>query len=129
MVVELDVEKVPGNNEVEEKLLEIMKKQIGSENVTFCVEPGSKTGTKGKCYLYRLSNLKANCVQQKTGENFMGQIFRIKYKQSDESKWPTSLILKLAPKDRIAADEVRLRLMFLREIFMYQDVSYQFEPF
>lgn len=57
----------------------------------------------------------------------MGQIFRIQYKESDGSIRPSSLILKLAPKDRIAADKVRLRSMFLREIFMYQDVSCSFE--
>lgn len=54
----LDIEKLPGDNKVKELLLKIVKKLTHSENVTFFVESGSKTGTKRKFYIKNMSNSK-----------------------------------------------------------------------
>lgn len=53
----------------------------------------------------------------------MGQVFRVQYRIPNKYEKSSSLIMKVAPKDRTSGDEFRLRQMFLREIFMYDEVG------
>lgn len=54
----------------------------------------------------------------------MGQVFRTQFKTTDKPETSSSLILKVAPTDRTSGDEARLRNMFLREIFIYDEVGF-----
>lgn len=57
------------------------------------------------------------------GQNFMGEVYRILYKNTKTKNESSSLILKIAPRHRISSEKMKLRNMFLREIQMYDEVS------
>lgn len=57
------------------------------------------------------------------GQNFMGEIYRVLYKNNETNDNPTSLILKLAPTNRVDEEKKRSRIMFLREMLMYSQVG------
>lgn len=63
---------------------------------------------------------------ESSGDNFMGKIYRILYKDGNDSenKKQSSLILKIAPRNLQRRKELRLRELFLREIDMYDQVSF-----
>lgn len=58
------------------------------------------------------------------GDNFMGELYRILYKDANDSdnKNQSSLILKIAPSNLLRREKMRLRNLFLREIDMYDQV-------
>lgn len=58
------------------------------------------------------------------GDNFIGEILRIFYKDANdnETSEKSSLILKIAPQNVLRRQKLRLRDLFLREIDMYDQV-------
>lgn len=59
-----------------------------------------------------------------SGDNFVGVIYRILYKDANETsgKEQSSLILKIAPTDPFRREMQKLRELFLREISIYDEV-------
>ena len=58
------------------------------------------------------------------GDHFIGEIYRILYKDANDSdnKNQSSLILKIAPSNLLRREKFRLRNLFQREINMYDQV-------
>lgn len=63
------------------------------------------------------------------GDNFVGMIYRILYKDANETsdKNQSSLILKIAPTDEFRREKQKLRELFLREISIYDEVKQNFD--
>lgn len=63
---------------------------------------------------------------ESSGDNFIGEIYRILYKDGNDSEneKQSSLILKIAPRNLQRRKKLRLRELFLREIDMYDQVSF-----
>lgn len=57
-----------------------------------------------------------------SGDNFVGAIYRIIYKDAKDSHNESSLILKIAPSARVNREKQRLHELFVREIFIYDQV-------
>lgn len=62
--------------------------------------------------------------QYQKGDNFIGEIYRILYKDANDSenKNKSSLILKIAPSNLLRREKMKLRSLFMREINMYDQV-------
>lgn len=96
----LDISEIPGER-IKMGLIEAVKKRLNSDNVELCIEHGSKKG-----------------------DNFIGEIYRILYKDVNDKKNENQspLILKIAPRNLLRREKLRLRALFLREISMYDQV-------
>lgn len=60
-----------------------------------------------------------------SGDNFVGVIYRILYRDANETadENESSLILKIAPTDPFRRETQKLRELFLREISIYEEVA------
>lgn len=60
-----------------------------------------------------------------TGDNFVGEIYRILYKDANDqnNEKQSSLILKIAPRNLCRREKFRIRDLFMREINMYDEVG------
>lgn len=54
----------------------------------------------------------------------MGEVYRILYKRNKTNDEPTSLILKIAPRNQTSAGDGKFRNMFLCEVLMYDQVRF-----
>lgn len=54
----------------------------------------------------------------------MGEIYRILCQDNKNTENQTSVILKIAPKHLMRREKFRLRDLFLREIMIYDEVSF-----
>ncbi|XP_055304442.1 uncharacterized oxidoreductase dhs-27-like [Sitodiplosis mosellana] len=88
-----------------EELIKFLQKQLNSVDVELRIEHGSKTG-----------------------DNFMGEVYRVLYEESNE-KIESSLILKVAPRNPMRRERMRSRDLFVREINMYDKILSFFEEF
>lgn len=72
---------------------------------------------------FQYSNFKFQNLK-KSGDNFIGEIFRILIKRNNDNghQEHTSLILKIAPRNLIRRQKANSRDIFLREIQMYSEV-------
>lgn len=79
--------------------------------------------------LFKSQNYRINVNSaSQTGENnFFGSVFRIycdKENETQTNSYPTRLILKVAPQNEIQREQFFLRHLYLREIFIYNEVKF-----
>lgn len=87
---------------IRSKLCETIESITKTKNYTIKVESASKAGTN----------------------NFIGIVYRVYFNKNGEATdEPGSLILKTAPQNIARRDSFHSRTCFVREIFMYNEVS------
>lgn len=63
----------------------------------------------------------------KEGENnFCGVVYRVSFNKSDDTSSSSKMIIKVAPQNITRRTQFRSRVMFLQEIYIYNEVNLYF---
>lgn len=118
-------------NLLKEELLKVVQKRLKTNDVQIFVEFGAKIGTKRNSFAFYQKKKKLHAQQFViSGDNFNGEIYRVYFKRTDDDDAKkTSLILKSAPKNMARREKLNVRVLFLREIMLYDDVLSTFYNF
>lgn len=98
-MVECDLSELP-TEEIRSALRDTIEKKLKSKKYKISVTSASPAGSN----------------------NFVGIVYRISFSKDDENN-QTKLILKVAPQNVARRDQFFSRDLFLREIFLYEEVT------
>lgn len=92
--------------------------EISSELIREMVEEFVENELNSKDYKIDVSS-----ASQAGENNFIGVVYRVAFGKNDKSKSISKLILKVAPTNLARREQFISRPCFLREIYMYNEVS------
>lgn len=103
--------------EIREALFDVAEEVLQTKECKIRIEPGSKKGNNlsGSEELFIFLN-------SFPGDNFLGIVYRATCSTEDESN-AINLFVKMAPEDETKRNLMRIHDCFLRECYVYKEVT------
>lgn len=97
-------------------MTELNLSELPSEVIRTALQDTVENYLKTKKY-----KINVNSASQAGENNFIGIVYRVLFSKEDESK-SSKLILKVAPQNAARREQFKSRDLFLREIYLYNEV-------